>query len=468
MAVKEKLKIALVGAGSVNFSPITIVDLLLSERLRALDMSVALMDIDGDGVDKALSFAREAGLAAKSEVSFTATTDLDTALAGADFVITAIEKDRYHYWSIDFHIPRRYGFRQIYGENGGPGGLFHALRNIPPMLHIARRMEELCPEALLINYTNPEAKLVEVVSKLTAVRAVGVCHGFQMGVEQVVRLLERPADSMDIQGYGLNHFGFLTTIRDRQTRENLYPLLKERERSADWMSDWDELALSRTMLRLYGLYPYPGANHIGEYIAWSDGFLASDKLQYFFDPATEEPWKERTPPSFVYSFAQNPTQTALWNKEDGARDPMWTYRDKFRYTPEKLKKSQECGVGIIEAVVFDLQTAFPSLNVLNKGAIPEMLEGMCVEGPCVVGANGVNLTAVEEALPTAITGMLNLQGTIHRLLVEAYAENSREKLLQAILLDPTVSGYPNAVALIDEMFERESDLLPPLEWHGRR
>ena len=101
-----------------------------------------------------------------------------------------------HYWSMDFHIPRRYGFRQVYGENGGPGGMFHFLRNLPPLLNIARRMEALCPEAWLINYTNPEAKLVEAVLKLTKIRAVGVCHGFEMGVEQIAKILDRPGHAL--------------------------------------------------------------------------------------------------------------------------------------------------------------------------------------------------------------------------------------------------------------------------------
>jgi alpha-galactosidase len=92
-----------------------------------------------------------------------ASIDLRKALNGADFVITAIEVDRYHYWLMDFHIPRRYGFRQIYGENGEPGGMFHALRNLPPTIEIARAMEQKCPDAWMFNYTNPEAKLIEGV-----------------------------------------------------------------------------------------------------------------------------------------------------------------------------------------------------------------------------------------------------------------------------------------------------------------
>lgn len=113
---------------------------------------------------------------------------------------------------MDFHIPRRYGFRQVYGENGGPGGMFHTLRNLGPTLHIVHRMEELCPDAWLINYTNPEAKLVEAVCKLTKIHAVGVWHGFDMGVAQIAKMLERKQEELAITGYGLNHFGWITSI----------------------------------------------------------------------------------------------------------------------------------------------------------------------------------------------------------------------------------------------------------------
>src|SRR5690606_36643061 len=97
---------------------------------------------------------------------------------------------RYHYWTQDFHVPRRYGFGQIFGENGGPGSMFHTLRNLGPMLEIARAMERLCPDAWMINYTNPEAKLVEGVTRLSKIRTVGLCHGIEMGVEQLARIFE--------------------------------------------------------------------------------------------------------------------------------------------------------------------------------------------------------------------------------------------------------------------------------------
>ncbi len=456
----EKLKIVMIGAGSCCFCPVTLQDILLSDLINSLPLEVCLMDIDAHALEVSHEFAKKAVALSGRKLTLEATTDLDKALTGADFVITAIEVDRYHYWSMDFHIPRRYGFRQVYGENGGPGGMFHTLRNIGPTLHIARRMEVLCPDAWLINYTNPEAKLVEAVSKLTKIKAVGVCHGFDMGVAQIAEILERDPDSLEITGYGLNHFGWMTSVKDKETGEDLYPLLREKEKECHWLAKWDEVGLSRMMLRTYGLYPYPGTNHIGEYIAWSDEFLASSKIQYFFDPVAEKPWETKKHPRFVYDFTSNPTGIPF-----SAVDPdkEEEYRNQFVIGEGGLTQSSEYGIPIIEAIAFDLNRYIPSLNRLNKGQIPGIMQDMCVEGPCMVDGEGIHPITVDP-LPPAITAMINQQGAIHQLVIESFVEGSKNKLLQAMLLDPTISNYNNAVALIDEMCQREREILPELHW----
>lgn len=177
-----------IGAGSRSFGPGTVRDVLLSEPLAEIGVELALMDIVEEHLRDSEQYARFAAEKLGHLAKISATTDLDTALARADFVVKVIEVDRYLYWSQDFHIPRRYGFRQVYGENGGPGGLFHALRNMGPTVEIARAMERLCPDALLLNYTNPEHKLCEAVSRLTDIQTVGLCHGVFMGREQIASL----------------------------------------------------------------------------------------------------------------------------------------------------------------------------------------------------------------------------------------------------------------------------------------
>ena len=457
----SKIKIAMIGAGSVSFCPATLCDIVKSELLNSLPLEVVLMDIDAKALQMSYQYGQRLVSKSKRLFNLSATTNLEQALEGCDFVITAIERSRYFYWSQDFHVPRKYGFRQIYGENGGPGGMFHYLRNIVPLLEISHGMERMCPDAFLINYTNPEAKIVETVLKLSKIRAVGVCHGYVEGVKQVARILERDPEELVTAAHGFNHFGFFTKVHDRETGEDLYPLLRLKEKECHWLSDWDELGLSRIMLRTFGLWPYPGANHIGEYLGWSDSYLASSKIQYFYDPVVDRPWKTGSVPSFVYNLSSNPTGIPLDHKDE---EYVTRYENSFASKGDADAVSGESGIPIIEAIVFDLAREIPSLNVLNQSTMPGILQNMCVEGPCRVDSNGIHLLET-VALPTGVQAMINLQGAVHRLLIEALVENSRNKLLQALLIDPTVATYNNAVALIDEMFELQKDVLPPLVWN---
>jgi len=461
--MKNKVKFAIIGAGSICFSPPTVADILRSERFASLDeIVIHLMDIKQEALDVSRAFCEKMAYKLKKRVTIESSTDLRKAVSGADFVITAIEVDRYHYWSMDFHIPRRYGFRQVYGENGGPGGMFHTLRNLPPMIEIAQTMEKECPDAWLLNYTNPEAKLVEGISKLTKTKVVGLCHGVQMGVDQLAMFLNLPKQRIGTSAVGLNHFGWFTRVWDKNTGEDLYPRLKELEKDIHWLAHWDEYGLTRMMLRTFGLWSYPGTNHIGEYIAWSDEFLASAKIQFFFDPASEHPWKTRIPPDFVYSFSGNPTDRELFPEaEPYVGDPGFI--QSFDADNEEHIYSSEYGIPIAEAVFFDIPTDFDALNLPNKGYAPNLPENMVIEIPATVDGRGIHPKKADP-LPVAIASMISTQGAIHQLVIDAYVEKSRNKLLQAMLLDPTISNYNNAVALINEMCERQKGILPDMHW----
>lgn len=462
--MREQVSVAIIGAGSVQFSQGTIGDLLLSDVIcgtageRLLDLR--LMDIKPAHLVGVERFAGSAAALLKRRLRLTVTSDLRTALDGAEFVITAIEVERYLYWAQDYHIPRKYGFVQIYGENGGPGGMFHALRNMGPMLHIAATMQQLCPDAWLINYSNPEAKLVQAIAALTPVKVAGMCHGVFMGREQLSKLLELPEELLVTEACGLNHFAWFQSIRHRETGEDLYPLLRWKERQAHWLARWDELALLRLMFRTYGLWPYPGTNHCGEYLRWANGLMANEGMQFFYDPAAEHPWQERSAPAFVYDLAGRPTETPLFGAENVKQVyPTW----ESVSGGESLQPSGEEGVRIIEGMMGETPLAIATTNMRNGGCIPNLPDDMVVEAPAIADAQGLHLQPMQR-LPTAIAAMTALQGQINSLLIEAYAEQSRRKLLQALLLDPTVSTYHNAVALIDEMCALQQELLPPLHW----
>lgn len=459
--MSEKVKIALIGAGSIIFGPRTMGDLMLSDRLNEKELEICLMDISEEALKVSSRYCEEIQKLAGRNARIISTTSLEKALEETSYVITAIEVERYHYWFQDFHIPRKYGSVQIYGENGGAGAVFHTLRNIPPMLEIARMMERKCPQAWLINYTNPESKLVEALSRLTKIKVIGLCHGFDGGLDQVSQVLEIPKEQIRFKAYGLNHFGWFGMLQDKETGEDLYPKLKKREKEGNYLADWDDLALVRLMFRTYGLWPYPGTNHVGEYIRWAKDYLASDKLQFFYDPAKEDPTTDGTTPVFVYSLTANPTNFKLYDKVEQTLYP--DFEQAFLVGEDGLHPSGEKAVEIIEALEFDISTEIPSVNITNKGSIPGLPEDMVVEVPAIVDGSGVHPERMEP-LPEAVTAMIRQQGAIQKLIVEAYLEKSRNKLLQALLLDPTSPGYSNCVHMINEFFKVQKDILPRLEW----
>jgi alpha-galactosidase len=460
--MRGKVTIAIIGAGSVVFSKGTIGDILLNETLTHYPIDLRLMDIVPERLAGVVQFATANAAALHRQVTASATTDLRAAVDGADFVVTAFEVDRYQRWAQDFHIPRKYGFAQIYGENGGPGGMFHALRNMGPLLEVAHAMEELCPQAWLINYSNPEAKLVQAVATLTKVKVAGMCHGVFMGREQVSALLELPEEQIETAACGLNHFAWFQTIRHKGTGEDLYPLLREKERQAHWLARWDELALSRILFRTFGLWPYPGTNHSGEYLRWASPFMATEGMQYFYDPA-DLGTQARTParqPAFVYDLAGRPTETPLYGAESVTQVyPTW----ESVTDGEALRSSGEEGVRIMEGIIGGTPLAIATVNMANHGCIPGLPDAMVVEAPAVADGAGLHLQQMVP-LPTGITAMLALQGQINALLIEAYVERSKRKLLQALLIDPTVGNYNGAVALIDEMYEVQEGILPAMAW----
>ncbi|MFF1875472.1 hypothetical protein [Kitasatospora herbaricolor] len=449
------MKVTLIGAGSREFAGTIIRDLLLSKPIAEKGLDITLMDIAAAPLAEMEDYARHVIGVLGHAATVTTTTELDEAVTGADFVVTAIEVNRYHYWSQDFTVPRKYGFRQVYGENGGPGGLFHALRQFGPLLEIARAIERLAPDALFLNFSNPEHKVCEAISRLTSVKVVGLCHGYFQGARQIAALLDTPLDQLDLAAGGINHFAWFQRIRDRRTGDDLYPLLREREHDANWVSDWHEVGLSRILLRRFGLWPSPSANHIGEYLSWADDYVPA-QLQYFHDPADGSPWA------------------------GGAATPEWYYEIRFAdtdrpYLPPKhaqktleasledrpVVSSEELAIPIIEWVACGVERDLPAVNLPNRGAIPGLPDDMVVEVPARV-VDGELVAIPMDEFPEGVLAMIRLQGSIHKLLVQAYAEQSKAKLLQAILLDPVVDSHNRAVAMLDEFLELQKDILPPL------
>ena len=458
-----ELNIVLVGAGSREFGPATIRDILLSDAICSRNAEIRLMDVSAERLAEHEAYAERVAEQLNRTIQITHTTDLDKALSGAHAVVTAIEVKRYYYWAQDFHIPRMYGFKQIYGENGGPGGLFHALRNLTPTLEIARAMEKNCPDALLLNYTNPLTKLCEGIERLTHVNTIGLCHGVFHGKQQLCKLLGISIDELEAYASGLNHITWFESIQHRKTGEDLYPVLRKKEAKAHWLAEWDEIALSRMLLRTFGLYPSPGANHIGEYIRWAEEFLGSQTLQFFYDPVKGNPWSGGKVPTWIYNLDDHPTNMPLF-PESGDHTMVEERMEKKRQENEIIEPSGELAIPIIEGIYCGARQELAAVNIKNTGGlVPGLEEDTVVEVPATVDADGVHPMQMKR-LPEPVLAILRNQASINRLLIQAFDEGSKSSLLQALLLDPTCHSYKQAVHLIDEMCSRQAEVLPDMGW----
>ncbi|MDE0075214.1 MAG: hypothetical protein OXR82_11380 [Gammaproteobacteria bacterium] len=490
------MKVVLVGAGSREFGPASIRDLLLSDPLCENGLDIVLMDLDASDLPRMKGYAEAVAGRLGCSPRLSVTTRLADALPGADAVVMAIELDRYFYWAQDFHIPRTFGFPQIYGENGGPGGLFHALRNMGPCVDVARAMERHCPGAWLLNYTNPLTKLCEAQSRLTDVRVVGLCHGVFHGIEQMARILGVPTGQLDARASGINHFTWFESVHDRETGEDLYPRLKKREREAHLLHDWDEIALSRILFRIFGRFPSPGANHIGEYLGWAQEFLGSSVVQFFYDPVEGAPWETGEVPTWIYNLADHPTdmpafpggpvprmkptreqraaaaeaRAARAEAESGnaegasgrAHEGSGNDAGGLDF-PGPLTPSGELAVPLLEGILCGVDTYLDAVNIPNQGHVPGLPDGSVVEVPARVDARGLHPRSMKR-LPEGILSLLRTQTSIHQLLVDAFDTGSRATLLQALMLDPTTHSYRAAVNVINEMFRVQGDVLPEMEW----
>jgi alpha-galactosidase len=283
------------------------------------------------------------------------------------------------------------------------------------------------------------------------VKAVGLCHGVHMGRGQIAHILGLDVDDLDTAACGINHFTWFQRIRDRRTGEDLYPRLREAEREGDWLSDWHEIGMSRILFRLYGLWPSPATNHFGEYIRWAEEFYAGE-MQFFYDPADGAPWESGKTPEFVYSLSGDVAGRTFHPEPQKPE----------RLEDHPLQPSGEAAIPIIEALVCGVSHDLLAVNVPNHGAIPNLPSDGVVEVPAKASRRGVKPVKMDP-LPEPIAAMLRTQLSIQKLIVEAFAEGSKTKLVQAVLLEPTVDSYCRAVEMVDEMIRLQKGMLPEME-----
>jgi len=410
-------RIVLIGAGSAQFGLGTLTDLFQSEPLRG--STIVLHDINPQALERVLKLGQEYAQTHNLPYTLEATTSRPEALKGADFCIISIEVgNRFLLWEQDWYIPLQYGIRQVYGENGGPGGLFHSLRIIPPILEICGDVMRLCPEAYVFNFSNPMSRICTTVKrKYPDLRLTGLCHEIASMERHLPYILERPFEEVEIVAGGLNHFSFLLEARERATGKDLYPEI--RAKAPAYFEGKPERGLFRMLFERFGYLPITTDSHMGEYIQWAWDVVDHKGILDFY----------------------------AWYK---------------RYCAEKIftigEPSHERVVPMIEAIVTGQPSEELAVNVMNAGYIAELPNDIVVEVPATVDGKGVHPHKL-PTLPKGIAGLLRNQVAVHDLTAEAVLTGSKEAALQALLVDPVVHSARAAEQALETIIERQSEYL---------
>jgi len=435
-------KVVIIGAASSSFGPDMIADALLTPELRG--STVVLVDIDAERLEVMAAYARRLNTLFDAGLIIEHTTDRTRALPGAEFVITAIAIRRAELWRKDWQIPLKYGIKHVFAENGGPGGLSHALRNIPIVLDIASDVEKLAPNALLINFTNPESRIGLALSRYTGLRFVGLCHGIGMGYDSISRITGIAEDDLTGIAAGINHFAWFLDIRRKSTKEDVYPLL----RAADATYDPTFYPLTRYLFRHYGLYPHPADDHIGEYLsfAWEFCGMHGPHLDNY-DARRDQAMKQIARIARGEEMVSVPGDSRFPDSPAASAPQM------------EVAKSGEFAFPIIVSTVDNRHELIEAVNITNNGIIPNLPDWAVVEVPAVAGADGIKGVRV-GALPHGVAALLNTQVHVQDLVIDAAVHGSRELALESMLADPVVQSAEAAEKCLDELLSVHAPYLP--------
>jgi alpha-galactosidase len=442
-------RIVLIGAGSAQFGFDMLGDFFQSTILS--DCEIVLHDINA----KALERVRRAGqdfVDAKGlGVRLVATLSREEALFGADYCVIAIEVgDRFALWELDQSVPRQFGFKQTFGENGGPGGLFHSLRIVPPILEICADIERICPEAWVCNYSNPMSRICTTVHRaFPDLKFVGLCHEIASLYQHLPAILGVPIGDLSFRAGGLNHFSVLVEASFKDSGKDAYPEILAKaadyfervpdmgsimkrllsadagetlESDAEWrsrVSPWAERGAFRVLLERFHCLPITTDSHIGEYLQWAPEAADHQAVLDF------------------YTYYKK-----------------WTLRGD----PKIKSTRSERLVKIIEAMMTDERYEEAAVNLPNHGFIPQLPDFMVVEVPAWIDRKGVEGIRL-DAMPQGFAGLLANQVAVHDLTAQAIIDGSRDLVAQALLVDPTVDQARAIEPMIDAMIERQPEFL---------
>ena len=426
------MKITFLGAGSTVFCKNVLGDVLLTEALS--DCEIALYDIDKERLFESsvvvnqLNAKYNAGRAKICE--YLGLDMLRDALRGATFVVNAIQVGGYEPCTvIDFEIPKKYGLRQTIGDTLGIGGIFRGLRTIQVMKDFAAAIEEVCPDALLLNYTNPMAILSGYMQRFTGVKTVGLCHSVQVCTKELFKNLGITDIEIGSELIaGINHMAWLLDVRDKNGND-LYPMIKRLAKEKNAREKHGDMVRFDYIDKL-GYYCTESSEHNAEYNPYYIKSKYPELIERFNIPLDEYP-------------RRCVNQISEWKKQ---REELIGGSDIVH------ERSREYASHIMEAVVTNTPYSIGG-NVLNTGLITNLPSDATVEVPCLVDGHGIHPTFIGK-LPTQLAAMNNANISCQLLTVEAAVTGKREHLYQAAMLDPHTAAelsIDDIISMCDEM-----------------
>ncbi|MGX1548783.1 alpha-galactosidase [Streptomyces adustus] len=424
-------KIVLIGAGSVVFTQGLLADLLAFPELKSA--RIALHDIDTERLATAHAAAVRIADALGATPDVTADTDRRKALADADFVINIVQIGMVEATRTDFEVPARYGVRQTIGDTLGIGGIFRALRTFPFLKDLGRDIAEVCPQAWLLNYTNPMAMNVQYLTQATGLtRVVGLCHSVYWTMRDLADLVKVPYEEISYHAAGVNHQAWV--LRFEHQGRSLYPKLDELIASDDQL----RRRVRVDMYRRLGYYPTETSEHSSEYVPW---YLHHDS----------EVERLRLPIGEYLKIVDENVATY-----ERTRDAL------AAGTPVAVEGTMEYAPQIIHSMV----TGTPRTvygNVPNRGLIDNLPAHGTVEVPCLVDPLGVQPTRV-GSLPPQLAALNRTYLSANDLVVRAAIEDDPRHIRHAAMTDPaTAAALPveDIWRLCDDMVTAHGDLLQP-------
>ncbi len=455
-------KIVVIGAGSASFGLNTLATLLRNKALKGCQLS--LVDQEATALELAGHLAQRLNREWDAEMNISTHTHHADALEGGDFVILSIEAPpRERLWQLDYEIPLKYGVRQPYAENGGPGGFAHTLRNIQAVLQIVQDMQQLCPQAWLINFTNPMMRICDLIARYSAIKVVGLCHQIMAGYAMVGKALasdlgitvplgfsgcasypqlneiraqvaRETYTRVEIRAAGINHFTWMLSLKLRESGEDLYPLFTRR---------WQELEaefepLTRQVFHAFGTFPISGDEHLCEYLPWVHNPLTRPWVKY---DLTLYDWQ-------TWAGLRHSRQETLARMAHGL-DSIEPLRNV----------SSEGAAEIIEGLLEGTTIVLPAINLPNSGQIENLPHNSIVETPGVI-ENGSLRAQPMGSLPQPIAELCRREITCGQLCVDAGVYGDRKKALQSLLLSPTVDDLEVAEKMLEDYLSAYRPWLP--------